>query len=177
VEGLIMETEIYRTAPKSLSDLLGANVRNAPQWRPDELGDILRHQLEAPLLFDLRGSGIWQRASMTAAPAAACPHSFGELLRHPSPPIDLLRLTKDFAKSSDLDPESPLPTEVATTLYYAAIVVAHLRHGQLITELEPGVVERGVEWALRRPWLDEITRELFEEWWSARVHASKPARH
>src|SRR5205823_4989142 len=85
-------------------------------------------------------------------------NSFGDLLSHPRPPLELLELTKEFAKTSDTRASSPLPPEVATVLYYAAIVAARLRHGAGITGLGARDLRDGIAWALRQPWLDGRVR-------------------
>jgi hypothetical protein len=90
-------------------------------------------------------------------------NSFSDLFRHPKPPVALLKLTKEFAKSSDRRSASPLPPEIATVLYYAAIVTALLRHGSPISRLSLRALKEGVTWALEQPWLDEQMRGLFDE--------------
>jgi hypothetical protein len=56
-----------------------------------------------------------------------------------------------------------LPPEVATLLYYAAILVARRRHGQRITQLDDNSLRSGVEWSLQQPWVDQRTKSLFQE--------------
>lgn len=153
------------------------------QWRPDELADVLRHQLDAPLTPDL--AGLERGAADPADPGgsdqlpgqlpgqAAAPGSFAELLCHPDPPIRLLVLAKRFFKAGEQRGDGALPAEVARLLYYAAIVAAGLRHGVRVTELSPEVVGNGARWALARSWLDDRLRGLFEEWMVR--YASGPA--
>lgn len=53
--------------------------------------------------------------------------SFGDLLSHPNPPEELLKATKDFAKTCRLGPHKTLPPEIASALYYASIAAALVR--------------------------------------------------
>jgi hypothetical protein len=144
-----------------------SDVGSRGRWRPDELGEILRHQLEAPLLFDLGTSESRFRDEREAAapsePDASPVSSFGELFVHPRPPLRLLRLTKRFAKTSDRRDVNPLPEEVTTVLYYAAIVAALLRHGERISRVSDDTLREGIDWVLRREWVAGPLRGLFAD--------------
>jgi len=158
-----MSNGILRSQSGCPARLFELDERPASPWCDEELGDILRHQLRAPLLFDLgRESDGWAREA--GRTSAAPLNNFGDLLRHPSPPLELLRLTKEFAKTIDQRPDSLVPSPVATTLYYAAIIVALLRHGQWITDLDADALRLGVNWVLKLVWLDPDVRALFEQW-------------
>jgi hypothetical protein len=144
-----------------------SDVGSRGRWRPDELGEILRHQLEAPLLFDLgsssSGTHFTDEQGAPVEPDASGVSSFGELFLHPRPPLPMLRLTKRFAKTSDRRTANPLPEEVATVLYYAAIVAALLRHGERISRVSDSTLREGTDWVLEREWVGGPLRGLFEE--------------
>jgi hypothetical protein len=155
-------------APRVLATLMTteSDVSGRGRWRPDELGEILKHQLEAPLVFDLGTSD--SQATADDPPAATDPSgtrvsNFGELFLHARPPLQLLRLTKRFAKTSDRRQANPLPEEVATVLYYAAIVAALLRHGERISRVSDSTLREGVDWVLEQEWVTGLLRGLFEE--------------
>ena len=160
------DDDLTTAAPHVLASLM--NVEGDPRhggWRSDELAEILRHQLEAPLLFDL--SGV---AGDGAGAASLARHveegqawSFGALFLHPNPPLTMLRLTKRFAKTSDRRAANPLPPEVATVLYYAAILAALLRHNQRISGVNDKTLREGTEWVLGQAWVTGPLRELFRE--------------
>ena len=134
-------------------------------WSADELQEILQHQMSADLDYDLANFSVAAGPMLAAArrAAAGVPHSFGDLLRSPSPLPDLLELVKDFAKAERESPDSPLPKEIATVLYYAAIGVALARCGARITALSDGDLRRGMAWCRRRAWIDERTDTLFRD--------------
>jgi len=144
-----------------LGHLMAAGAGGESLWEPDELAGILRHQLAAPLDFDL--SRVDEEASRQAtAWDAASPGqgSFGDLLRHPRPPLELLEAVKRFAKASRGHPDHPLPDEIATVLYLLAIAAALVKHGVRLTRLDDEALRPSIEWALAQPWLDPLVREV-----------------
>jgi len=140
---------------QALGRLMGVGGEKAGSWEPDELAGILRHQLATPLKLDLGPAG--------PAMGAGAMETFGDLLRRPDPPLDLLKRTKDFAKAHRDDPNSSLPDEIATVVYFAGIGAALARHGARISELDDGRLRRGLQWAIDQPWVDEQTRSLLRE--------------
>ena len=89
--------------------------------------------------------------------------SLGNLLTFPNPPVELLEITKDFAKACRQNPHSPMPQEIASVLYFASIAAALVRCGCRITGLSNEILAEGFSWALAQPWLDAPTRVLIEE--------------
>ncbi len=154
-----------RSKARGLAGLMRLDGDEPAGWSAAELGAILRHQLAAPLEYDLRtiAPGGGQTISdMTAAiTIGPRPNSFGDLIRHPAPPLDLLRLMKDFSKAGR--DSGSLPPEVSTVLYYAAIAVALLRQGNRITELDDRSLRKGIEWCLVQPWMDSDLRSVLTE--------------
>ncbi len=157
------DTESLLKKTVSLAKMFELGGEPQALWDPAELGTILKHQLAAPLEFDVLGLGGDQLRELRArcsAPAEI--RSFGDLLHHPRPPVELLELTKQFAKAGYGHSERPLPDEVAAVLYVASIVAALMRCGKRITRLGDEGIRFGVERALRQPWLDPSIRELLE---------------
>ena len=134
-------------------------------WEADDLEGILEHQLAASLEADLADLRPGLRGRLEELGAAGGPPiaTFKDLLEHPRPPLELLELTKRFAKRCRSNPEGPLPDDIATVLYLAAIAAAMTRCGTRITKLGDEGVRHGLEWAVRQPWLDASTRELLEQ--------------
>jgi hypothetical protein len=156
---------VFRSDPERLARVFALAEDRSLDYRPEELGAILRHQLATSVEFDLGSLDPGSQRLLRAA--AACGggggiRTFGELFAHPQPPVSLLVLTKTFAKSNLSHPDSPLPPEIATVLYYASIVVALVRCDRQITELTQSELACGLEQLLDQPWLEPRLLALFE---------------
>ena len=149
---------------EKLANLLDSG-RLAADWRPDELGAVFRHQLSAPVEFDLQAlpPGHASRLSGLAAADGLVLKSFRDLFGHPHPPMELLRMTKDFARRLRHHPDSPIPDEVASVLYFAAIACAWVRHRQRISGLDDDGLRKGFAWARLLPWMDPELADLFSQ--------------
>ena len=159
-EAVTAMADLRRVPPTSLSSLMA--LASAPGdwgWGARDLGDILGHQLQMPLPF----AAVANEAPATDArgPHAAAAITFEGLLTNPEPPLELLRLTKEYAKTADQPPEGGVPPEVATVLYYAAIAAAVLRCGERISRVDDPTLRDGITWALRQQWVGEPLRSLF----------------
>jgi hypothetical protein len=133
--------------------LLALTREDQSDWLPGDLGQIWRHQLGAPLEVELaEGFRKWAQSN----DQGTAPRTFEDLLGHPAPPLELLRLVKNLAKERRAKPT--FPSEIATALYYAAIAIAWARYEQRITELDDAALCRGLEWTIGLSWLDESTR-------------------
>jgi hypothetical protein len=168
---------IINSDPRQLAALLDGAAAVDAVWQPGELAAVFRHQLAAPVQFDLAGLDRRraQQVRLLAAAQGLVLKSFRDLLQHPAPPVQLLELVKDFAKRAGSSAESPLPKAVATVLYYAAIAAARLRCDRRITRLDDAELRRGCAWARDQEWLDPETRELFTHT-LARLESAKGAR-
>jgi hypothetical protein len=151
-----------KTPPKSLAALLTAGAEHARLWRPEELTAIFRHQMSSPILVDLGGFDptTASRLKTLSQAQSLLLKSFSELFHHPIPPVELLTLTKDFAKANMDHPESSLPHEVAAALYYASIATALVRLEARISQLKDVDLRRGLLWAKDQAWIDDQTREI-----------------
>jgi len=133
-------------------------------WSPGELAAVFRHQLESPVQFPFVDIGGQSAESVRAICSEAAPkiETFRDLFVHPKPPLELLRMTKDYAKACRAQGESPIPAEVATMLYVLSILVARTSRGQRITELNDQSLRQIAGWAAERPWIDEPIRQLLD---------------
>ena len=102
---------LSKSQPKSLAAFLAAGAERARLWRPEELSAIFRHQMSAPILVDLGGfdPATAVRLKTLSEAQSLLLKSFSDLFHHPVPPLELLSLTKDFAKANMDHPESSLP--------------------------------------------------------------------
>jgi len=148
-----------------LSDLLGLEPRRMRLWRPEDLGAVFAHQMAAPIVFDLGAADAptAHALRLLADAQGLLIKSFGDLFRHPSPPLELLRLTKDFAKANRDHPEAVLPVEIAHALYYASIAVALVRCDTRISRLTDAELRRGFACVADQPWVDGPMKDMFAQ--------------
>jgi hypothetical protein len=156
---------LLKSAPKSLAAFLAAGEERARLWRPEELGAIFRHQMSAPILMDLGGfdAATAARLKTLSAAQSLLLTSFLDLFLHPVPPIELLNLTKDFAKGNMEHPDSSLPHEIAAVLYYVSIAAAYVRLDRKISQLGDAEFKRGLLWAKSQPWVEAPLQKLLDE--------------
>jgi hypothetical protein len=145
-------------------------------WQPGETEAIWRHQLNARLEADLKPGCFASRVSQLSQSDIKIfrGKSFGELLKHPQPPLELLKLIKEFAKKTLTSSPDLQFREIATALYYAAYAAGLMRHGRRIGKLSEDELTRGFAWAIKQSWLDDFTRELIRES-KARLHSQTVA--
>lgn len=155
----------FTKRPGALAALINSSSESTRLWGPDELAAVFRHQLLAPVFVDL--GQMPKRAALKLKHLSDAQglllKSFSELFHHPAPPVELLELTKDFAKANMDHPESALPGEVATALYYISIAVAYVRLGARISKLRDDDLRRGWLWTRDQGWIDEKTKALLVE--------------
>jgi hypothetical protein len=153
---------VFKSGAKRLAALMETGAEQARLWGPDELAAIFRHQMSAPVLVDLGGfdPGTAVRLKTLSEAQGLLLKSFSDLFHHPSPPIALLKLTKEFAKANMDHPESGLPTEIVSVLYYASIAAALVRLDARISRLKEADLRRGLLWAKDQAWIDEETKAL-----------------
>ena len=148
--------------PRRLAALLNSGSAAARLWRPQELAAIFRHQLSAPVLMDLGGFdvGTAARLKKLTDSQGLLLKSFSELFHHPTPPVELLEMAKDFGKANMNHPESALPGEIATAIYYLSIAAASVRLGERISKLPDADLRRGFSWVCAQDWIDAETKTL-----------------
>jgi hypothetical protein len=150
---------------RRLADALELGTKEHHVWTEDDIASVFRHQMDAPVAVDLSAldPAISARLALLANSKGLLLRSFRDLLQHPAPPVELLVLTKEFAKANRGHPESALPNEVATLLYFASIATALARCATRITRLTDAELAEGFDWALRQSWVDEPMRRLFND--------------
>jgi hypothetical protein len=131
----------------------------------EELAALLRQQLAAPISVDLEGLDARHAAALKGLSDAQglLLKSFDDLFQHPHPPLELLELVKEFAKTHRKHPHSTLPNEIATLLYYASLASALARRNKRISRLNEEELRRAFDWVFGQPWVDERTKNLMAE--------------
>ena len=155
--------KIDSTSPRLLASLMDPSP--SPVWSEEELGEVLQRQMSASLRTLLGGHDPGPEEETGAVhPLQGRPiESLADLLHDPNPPVDLVQSTKDVAKTNRDDPQTLLPPEVATVIYYVSIAVALARCGKRITRLDDQVLRSGFRWVEAQRWVDGPTRELARE--------------
>ena len=139
------DRDLSKTSPSQLALLMGLDETQS-LWSEDDHAAMIRHLMDSPIP-DNSGSAA---------------QTFGHLLGANHPNVEHLRHLKDFAKSCRSDPQSGLPEDIATVLYYAAIATARLRCGHAISQLSVVELRDGINWALARNWLPDPLKLLFQ---------------
>lgn len=153
--------EIYDTDTRRLARII-VEVGNGQEsvCQATEMRAVWNHQLHAPLESDL---DIPRRElEDLRLGTEQAPETFRELLQSEAPPLELLKMVKDFGKASWTAEGSPLPADIGTVLYFAAVAAARERCDTQITSLSPRQIQRGVKWCMEQDWLDADTRALLK---------------
>jgi hypothetical protein len=156
---------IFLSGPASLARILAQDQPDAGLWAQQEMRAMWEHQMSALIEADLE---IPQPGNSSAADdseegAGFTGKCFRELLENSSPPLALLRLTKDFAKRTFKEAEDSQLKEIAAALYYTSYAAGLTRRGQRLGGMETLELRGGFDWALGRAWLDDQTKELLSQ--------------
>lgn len=153
------------TNPVSLAHIADRDPGPWHSFSDDELDTLWLGQLAAEIQFNRHAitGELARRLVGMASHGTPLPNRFGDLFRHPNPPVELLEYTKQLAKRAPHPPDSPMQ-KVSTVLYYTSIVAALLHcGGRRITGLDDAALQFGIQWVLEQPWLDAYTRRLFTQ--------------
>jgi hypothetical protein len=142
-----VSTEVQTTLSDVLGQLITFDSDNRAVWPTEQLRALLAQHLHAPLPLAGKGQTL----------------TFAQLLQHPHPPMNLLWELKEFAKRSAHSRRSMIPPELCLILYYGCIALALVRWDHVITKLTDEDLFEGLTWAARQTWVDEQTRDVFQE--------------
>jgi hypothetical protein len=133
-------------------------------WRPDELKDMLLHQLRAPLYLSLGtlSAEVVHQLHCNEPPLDAR-LTLGELFGHPQPPLELLKLVKRFAKQCRREPDNPMPSDLVMLLYFVSIAAALVRLDRRISELADRHLRHGMRWLAAQVWVDAGVKSLLSD--------------
>jgi hypothetical protein len=160
---------VFRGKPGQLLKLINLGKELPEAWTQRDRSAILRHQLSAPVAFDLKCLVLdlteeQLRDKAFSDAAALGVKTFSELFQNTQPPLTLLKLGKAFFKEKAGPSSDRLPQqEVAYLLYLLSLAVARLRLNSSITSLTVPELLRGLDWAISQDWTDDSTRALFSQ--------------
>lgn len=148
-----------------LASLLGDVVHPDEVWHADDLSALFHHQMATSVEFDLTArKGIDRRHLAQLAEASGLLiKSYKDLLTHPHPPMDLLIMTKDFAKASHISKNPSLPKDIALVLYFASIAVAMVRCRRKISTLPDRDIVKGLRWGQEQVWVEDWLKDLLKD--------------
>lgn len=140
------EHDVQHSAAPSLARLF--NLEAEPdRWADNDLAGIWRHLLRSPAAAEIPGCGLDPRVTLE------------QVLHEAQGGVAALEAVKERAKTLR-QPGTPLPANVASLLYYAAIAAALVHHQARISSLEPAALAKGLNWALSLPWINAPTGDL-----------------
>jgi hypothetical protein len=159
------ESEVYGAETQRLAKLLALEEADTAPWSRKELAKVLFHQLKSPLRLGVVSSGPRLGVALPELNAQECAafNTFEEVLDHPHPPVELLRLIKEFAKAHFENSQPHLPREIAGVLYITSIAVALAKCSQRITQLDDPSLRRGIAWALEQAWVADRCKVMLTD--------------
>lgn len=153
--------------PRQLAQFLdlAMNGDDVRLWHPEELQAVFAHQLAAPVQVDLAGlpGDVSATLKLLGESQGLLLRSYGDLFRHRHPPVELLMLVKDFAKSHMTRSGGLLPRDVAKALYCLSIAAALARCARRITALSDADLRGRFDWVVAQPWIDAPTKEVVQQ--------------
>ncbi len=155
--------EILKAPAKRLSQIMKLGLDQTGQLTPDDLRSVLEAQLDSPIheVIGLTAQALERNMQDTGITAEDLPGTLRELMQQQHPPLPLLELVKDFAKRCREQVDHPVPSEVATLLYYLCIAVALNRHNKQIARLSAVKIKDGFNWVQAQPWIDNDLKQYF----------------
>jgi hypothetical protein len=156
------EKRLLKVEPRRLARLMALDEVEVAPWTSKELGQVLGHQMRSALRVGIVADGPALSEgihALSAGPFVAF-DTFEEVFEHEAPPVELLRLIKEFAKAHLASAHPHLPQEVARVMYIASIVVALTKCQERITRLDDESIRAGIFWALDQGWVNERLKAL-----------------
>lgn len=159
--------DLQGTLPERLVELMGLGAHADHSWSDEELAAILQYQLARPLESDLGPlpKEVQEAMRQVEPLAPEGGQTFGFWLHHVHPPVELLKLIKQFAKSSHAVPLFGIPPQAALALYYLSIAVALVRWKKRLTSLSNDELKVGFDQLANAPWVDAASRAILEQAW------------
>jgi hypothetical protein len=147
--------DVEKSDPLAISRLMELNAEPQQLWKPQELGEILAHQLSMPATGESFGN--------TNQPVGQSGPTLRQLLTDSKPSLDVLRTVHRAAKADCSSDTALLPRDVALVIYYACIASALVHMNQRISDLDDAKLKQAFSWSLKRKWLDAGLVDLFKQ--------------
>lgn len=156
----LKDTELTR-----LAQLLMGDQNDAPQNHPErEMASALEHLLNVPLRELLKSVPAfvdWSSSFDESEDSALC-RTVRELLSAPAPSLRLLQLVKDYAKNCRATPNTKIPADIASALYFLSVSSSVLAHDRTLSQLPIEALREGIRWLAAQPWVAPAEKLLAE---------------
>lgn len=159
-----VERRLHESSAERLARFFALDEARVSPWNRRELAQVFEHQLKAPLRLGLVEDGPTMKSAgpVLGAEERLALDTFEKVLFHPRPPVEVLRLIKEFAKAHLVAWPVHLPEEVAGILYYGTIAVGLVKCGERISRLTNQELRFGMNWALAIDWLDPRLKTVLQ---------------
>jgi hypothetical protein len=150
------EQAIDGTSPADLAKLL-KSTHEPTEWDGFDLAATLERLLSLPITEAL--------PELTLPDECVCPRApptLRELFTTTTPDESLLRAVKDWARQCSSAEAPPIPSEIASVLYYASIASAYRRLDRWISGLDPALFLEGARRLLSKEWVTDPFRSILE---------------
>jgi hypothetical protein len=160
-----LETEPEFEDAEMLERLVDPQLTAERLWDERELGEVLEHQMAAPVVADLQtlDNVVALQAAQLCSAARPVILSYRDLFEHPAPPERVLRFVSRFAREQLGAAEPQLPARIARLLYFASAAAARVRLRCAISPLSCEELQAGLQRLAAEPCLDERTRGLLQK--------------
>ncbi len=154
---------IFMTKPEGLARILDDDATDL--WSPEEMQAMWQHQLATAIDIDLGGVTSVRATILRSSPQARSfeGKTFRDLFARPDAPIELLELTKEFAKQTLKESEEMQLKEIASGLYYITYAASIVFHRKIIGSMKEDELRPGFNWGLKQTWLDKESKKLIEQ--------------
>lgn len=150
---------------KSLAAMLDINPDSTPEWPAEDYQGIFEHQMALSLKTELAGIDSEQAGHLVDLCDSSQPviSSLADLMLHPRPPMELLDFAREYAKYLCDCVPSPIPPEIAVSLYYVSIAAAIKCYGYANTTLPDDKLADGLAWTSEQAWVDDQSKLSLRE--------------
>ncbi|MBP62265.1 MAG: hypothetical protein CMJ62_12165 [Planctomycetaceae bacterium] len=152
-------------AIQRLAGLLNWNEDEHSPWSHEQLAALFEHQLKTPLCVQFADvsprptAGLLSLTSDQDKPIT----TLEDLLKHPSPPIEVLRSVKDWATYLMRSKSDKTPPQIAPIVYLTAVAVALVRCEERISSSADTDLEATFRQALEATWAGDQVRQIFRK--------------
>lgn len=148
--------ELSDTHPQLLGQILGSVSTDPWTWSTEDLGTILKHLLQRPVL-----SLVGIHPSEAGFGNEASELLLKEAILSPTTDIDVLRAIKRFARRNANQKSGSFPSEIASVIYFASLASAQVNRRSQITKSNKDVLVHGFAVMNDLEWVPDEVQTLY----------------